>query len=161
MNHLPMLTEGLPRFAGVVPRSAALVNIPTDDDGFPGPGIITVCEPQPCPENGWQRCQRMTSDGVEIGSPFTRACRHCDPCSLDPIALRNLVNSALNGQPVDLATLRFISRCVYGGQPSVQACERCSPETRIDLPDPVSDRCIQICCPAFDPSSCFVKVRVC
>jgi hypothetical protein len=53
-------------------------------------------------------------------------------------------------------------QCTRGGNPSPpQPCSRCSPETRISLPWPISDRCIQFCCTSLDPGSCTVSVRTC
>jgi hypothetical protein len=86
----------------------------------------------------------------------------CDSnCLIDPAGIQQFINDALSGRPADPSLLRFTRSCTQGSRQFTVPCSRCSPETRISLPWPVSDRCIQVCCTAFDPSSCSVSVREC
>ena len=82
----------------------------------------------------------------------------CDPCLLPTSQLRQQI---LSGQPIDPATLRFQQTCHQGANSFTRDCERCSQETRISLPFPLSDRCIQVCTSGFDPASFRVSVREC
>jgi hypothetical protein len=121
-------------------------------DGEPNgvPEETTRC--RPCNSNGWQECTTYL-----FGRPiqtFTRACTNCGPCQLD-------LTGVVPGQTLDPAALRFTRQCVRGGNASRSPCSRCSPETRIGLPWPASDRCIKFCCSALDPGSCSVSARTC
>jgi hypothetical protein len=78
----------------------------------------------------------------------------CGPCQL-------IVPVLTPGQPLDPASLRFTQQCTQGNNSYTKFCSRCSSETRISLPWPVSDRCVQVCCTGLDPGSCSVSVREC
>jgi hypothetical protein len=82
----------------------------------------------------------------------------CGPCLLPTDQLRQQI---ISGQPIDPATVRFQQTCHQGANTFTRNCERCSPETRISLPFPISDRCIQVCTGGFDPASFRVSVREC
>lgn len=119
-----------------------------EPDGLPEE--TTRC--RPCNPNGFQQCTTYV-----LGEPvqtFTRACTSCGPCQF-------VLPVLVPGQPVPPAALQFTQQCVTGGNISTRPCSRCSPETRIDLPWPASDRCIQFCCTGLDPTSCSVSVRTC
>lgn len=119
-----------------------------EPDGLPEE--TTSCGP--CSANGFQECTTFL-----FGEPidtFTRECTRCGPCQF-------VVPVLVPGQPAPPGALLFTQRCVTGGNVTNPTCTRCSPESRIDLPWPASDRCIQICCGGLDPTTCSVNVRTC
>jgi hypothetical protein len=65
------------------------------------------------------------------------------------------------GQPLDPASLRFVRECVGQNGRFTVPCTRCGEETRIELPFPISDRCVRVCCTSLDPASCSASVREC
>lgn len=104
-----------------------------------------------CSQDGFQDCTLSTPGAPDF--TFTRECTNCSACQV----IAPVVQS---GQP--LPPLQFTQRCTRGGRQLPQRnCTRCSRETRIDLPWPASDRCIQFCCSGLDPTSCTVSVREC
>ena len=108
----------------------------------------------PCDTNGFQECSERIGNEPPFNT-FTRECtRTVRSCGL-------IVPLLIPGQPLDTNALQFTQETVRGGRRTTSSCSKCSPETRIDLPWPASDRCIRVCCSGLDPTSCSVSVRTC
>lgn len=108
-------------------------------------------------------CQRVCIFGTEVTETCVAASQ-CSPVTCGPCALtipQTVVSQLLSGQPIDTSQLVFTQSCHQGPGTFTQPCTKCSPETRISLPFPISDRCIQVCTGGLDPSSISVSVREC
>lgn len=111
----------------------------------------TGCSIECCTDETGQNC---TTRACPCPPPPTV----CGPCLLPTSQLRQQI---LSGQPIDPATLTFQQTCQQGANSFTLSCERCSRETKISLPWPLSDKCIQVCTSGFDPDSFRVSVRDC
>ena len=115
-------------------------------DVIPAQGKGCRCQPDPTCTSGKRNvCCFPNPDTGDLECNAGACCapapppQECGPCHLDR------------------TTLQFIQNCTSGAR----LCSSCTPETRIDLPFPISDRCIQVCCRSVDLSTCSITVREC
>jgi len=140
----------LASWAGVTKEYVGLAQFLSLPDGQPDGQSCLVrvrCLPDPDSPTGCSKirteldCTETNLGSCQCPPPPTT----CGPC--------NRINPT---------TLEFTQTCTTGGGSTfTRPCTNCSPETRISLPFPVSDRCIRFCCSAALPSSCSVTVRTC
>lgn len=111
-------------------------------------GTSPVCKEDPtCPSGG--RIFNCRNDNPDICFRTEKCCTPpppptvCGPCQLNP------------------ATLQFTQNCTSGTNQFSIPCSSCTPEAKIDLPFPISDRCVKVCCRSADLSTCSITVREC
>jgi len=111
-------------------------------------GTSPVCKEDPtCPSGG--RIFNCRNDNPDICFRTEKCCTPpppptvCGPCQLNP------------------ATLQFTQNCTSGTNQFSISCSSCTPEAKIDLPFPISDRCVKVCCRSADLSTCSITVREC
>ena len=90
-----------------------------------------------------------------------RRLSNCDEVILGPCQCPGPPTTCGPCNQINPTTLGFMQTCTTGGITFTRPCTSCTPETRIGLPWPISDRCIQFCCTAATPSSCSLTHREC
>jgi len=162
---LPNQSAGIRRVGGVPPvvldRGVTPHQVFGGRPGVPGigPGEDAVfpkgcapCHPaatdeerRQCPSGCVKYCS--TSDGADLRCCLHSECVSCGACNVaTPPTFSRTCTDPITGATTTTPCNPF---------------PVCFPEFKIDLPFPLSDRCVRICCTSFDPSSCSPSVRTC